>query len=212
VKGTIVAERAVDMICLVIVTFITILLQAEVVGSYALALFHMITGSPGENMNTKGLFIFIAAVLIVMVVLYILFKKFRQKNWFLKLKLVLKGVYDGLLSIRNVPRKNLFILHSVLIWILYLLSIQIGFYALKETEGLGITVALSVLSFGSLGMLVPTQGTRLLPVCGTKDITALWHRRSTWICIWLDFMDCSNGHCINNRPYLLCVITNCKQK
>jgi len=156
--GTIVAERAVDMICLVIVTFITILLQADVVGGYALALFHMITGSSAENNNTKGLIIFSAAVILVLIVVFILIKKYKHKNWFLKIKSVLKGVYDGLLSIRNVPRKNLFIIHSVLIWILYLLSIQIGFYALKETDGLGISAALSVLCFGSLGMLVPTQG------------------------------------------------------
>ncbi len=156
--GTIVAERAVDMICLVIVSFITVLLQVDVVGSYAMSLFHMITGSSGEKINSNGLIIFVVSLLIALIVLYLIIKKHKQKNWFLKVKSILKGVYDGLLSIRNVPRKNLFILQSVFIWILYLLSIQIGFYALKETEGLGISVALSVLCFGSLGMLVPTQG------------------------------------------------------
>jgi uncharacterized protein (TIRG00374 family) len=156
--GTIVAERAVDMVCLIIVAFITILLQADVVGSYALALLHLITGSSGEKINLKGLVLFVVGALLAFLILYYTLKKYRQKNWYLKIKTVLKGVYDGLVSIRNVPRKNLFILQSVVIWILYLLSIQIGFYALKETEGLSIAVALSVLCFGSLGMLVPTQG------------------------------------------------------
>ena len=95
---------------------------------------------------------------MIIFICYYIVKKNKQKSWIIKIKAVLKGVYDGLLSIRKLPQKNLFILESVIIWLLYLISIQIGFYALKETEGLGISVALSVLCFGSLGMLVPTQG------------------------------------------------------
>jgi hypothetical protein len=156
--GTIVAERAVDLICLLAVTIITILLQVDVVGNYAWVLLNLISGSSEGKTNTRGIVIFSITALLIIFICYYIIKKNQQKSWFLKIKSILKGVYDGLLSIRKLPKKNLFILESVIIWALYLISIQIGFYALKETEGLDIAVALSVLCFGSLGMLVPTQG------------------------------------------------------
>jgi glycosyltransferase 2 family protein len=44
------------------------------------------------------------------------------------------------------------------IWTMYFLGCRIGFYALQEVDHLGIKEAFSVLSFGSIGMLAPTQG------------------------------------------------------
>ena len=40
---------------------------------------------------------------------------------------------------------------------MYLLQVQIGFWSLPSTEHLGLSVALSVLVFGSIGMIA-TQG------------------------------------------------------
>jgi uncharacterized protein (TIRG00374 family) len=156
--GTIVAERAVDLVSLIIVVMITIILQADVVGGYAQELFQLITGNSADNSNYWRLALFFALLLLVIIGVYYFYKKNRNKNWVVKIKSILKGVYDGLMSIRNVKNKKTFILQSIAIWLLYLVSIQFGFYALKETEGLSIAVALSVLCFGSLGMLVPTQG------------------------------------------------------
>jgi len=211
--GTIVAERAVDLISLIIVTIVTLILQANKVGEYALELLYLITGSNGAERNYWRIAIFFAILLLMMIAIYVYFKKNRNKPWVTKIRSILKGVYDGLMSIRKVKNKKLFIIQSIAIWTLYLVSIQIGFYALKETEGLSLAVALSVLCFGSLGMLVPTQGGLGSYQYAVQQTLVLYGiGRSTGIRFWLDTMDCSNGHCINNRPYLLCVITNCKQK
>ena len=70
---------------------------------------------------------------------------------------ILNGIWQGLISVRFVKRKGIFILHSVIIWSLYYLGTRIGFYAMSEVELLGHREALSVLSFGSVGMIL-TQG------------------------------------------------------
>ena len=41
---------------------------------------------------------------------------------------------------------------------MYWLGCRIGFYALQEVSHLGAKEAFSILSFGSIGMLAPTQG------------------------------------------------------
>jgi uncharacterized protein (TIRG00374 family) len=155
--GTIVAERAVDLMCLISVFMITILVQFSIVGDFALQLIRKAGSSIQGNLNLKN-----AAILILIsVVLYLLFRLFRKRTGnhtlTLKIKSILNGIWSGLISIRYIQKKGLFILYSLIIWSLYFLSSWIGFYAMEEVAHLGPKEALSILSFGSIGMIV-TQG------------------------------------------------------
>jgi uncharacterized membrane protein YbhN (UPF0104 family) len=46
----------------------------------------------------------------------------------------------------------------VLIWALYLYSTYMGFFAMKDMAHFGIQGALSALTFGSFGMIIPSPG------------------------------------------------------
>jgi uncharacterized protein (TIRG00374 family) len=153
--GTIVAERAMDLICLMIVFALTILFQVDIVGEYASVLLSKFTGNAKGNSLTL-VFLFSAFVLFAW--LFTRWIKKHPENKFLqKLSGFLQGIWAGLISVKYVKNKGLFILHSVIIWLLYFGGTRIGFYAMMEVEHLGINEALSVLSFGSIGMIV-TQG------------------------------------------------------
>jgi hypothetical protein len=153
--GTIVAERAMDLVCLMVVFFLTVVVQVDIVGQYALDLWQKLS----ENSNTS--YPLLILILVFIAVVLILAKKWVNKhpdNKFLqKISEVMKGVWQGLISIRYVKRKGIFILHSIIIWTLYYMGTRIGFYAMSEVEMLGLQEALSILSFGSVGMIV-TQG------------------------------------------------------
>ena len=153
--GTIVAERAVDLVCLLIVFFLTIIVQIDIVGQYAMSILEKFTA------NAKGgssVIIFIFLFVVAFVWLISKWVKKNPDNTFLqKISTVLKGVWLGLISIRYVRNKFLFIVYSMTIWMLYYLGTRIGFYALSEVSHLGLREALSILSFGSIGMIV-TQG------------------------------------------------------
>jgi hypothetical protein len=77
---------------------------------------------------------------------------------------VLRGVWHGLISIRQVKHKGLFLLQTFFIWILYLLSTTLGIYALKETSHLGIGGGLTTLSIGSIGMILTPGGIGAYPL------------------------------------------------
>ena len=70
---------------------------------------------------------------------------------------MLKGIWQGLISVRDVKQKGWFFFHTIFIWVCYLLSIRIGFYAMEQTSVYGMKESLSVLTMGSVGMIV-TQG------------------------------------------------------
>ena len=153
--GTIVAERAIDLICLLIVFFLTVIVQMDIVGEYALKIVQQFSG------NTQGnapIIIFIFLLFAVFIWLLAKWIKRQQNHKGLqKVSNIMKGIWMGLVSIRYVKNKALFITYSLLIWSLYYLGTRIGFYAMAEVEHLGLREALSILSFGSVGMIV-TQG------------------------------------------------------
>lgn len=153
--GTIVAERAIDLISLFVVFFLTILFQVDIVGQYAIDLWKQISVKTSESIPLVG---FIIILFIMSIGLLIRWIKRNPENIILqKIGGFINGIWQGLISIRYVKNKGLFILHSVMIWTLYYLGTRIGFYAMSEVEHLGYKEALSVLSFGSVGMIV-TQG------------------------------------------------------
>ena len=153
--GTIVAERAMDLVCLFVVFFLTIIVQVDIVGQYALDLWNQLSG------NSKTSYPLLILFVILVVGTIVLLKKWVQRspdNKALKKIIgIMKGIWQGLISVRYVKRKVIFLLHSVIIWSLYYLGTRIGFYAMSEVEMLGHREALSILSFGSVGMIV-TQG------------------------------------------------------
>ena len=153
--GTIVAERAVDLVCLMIVFFLTIVFQIEIVGGYASYLMMKFTGSASSKASLLILLLFAFLLSIWLISKWV--KKHPENKLLLKISGLLQGIWSGLISIKYVRNKGLFILHSVIIWLLYFMGTRIGFYAMMEVEHLGVKEALSVLSFGSIGMIV-TQG------------------------------------------------------
>lgn len=155
--GTIVAERTVDLFSLLFIFFLTIIFQIDIVGEYALSLLRAAFHKDGEGFSATRALLIAGSVILVIAFLYFLLNRLQHISFFKKIKDVLKGILSGLNSIRYMKKRGLFIFYSLFIWALYLMSARIGFYALQEVSHLGIKPALSIISFGSIGMIV-TQG------------------------------------------------------
>lgn len=156
--GTIVAERAVDVVCLLVTFLITVLLQVNIVGDYAATALQKLAESSSGSFSWMRMSITLLLMVLVLSGLYWLLKTFRHISFIQKTQSILKGVWSGLISIRYIKNRGLFILYSIGIWTMYWLGCRIGFYALQEVSHLGVKEAFSILSFGSIGMLAPTQG------------------------------------------------------
>lgn len=155
--GTIVAERAIDLVCLVIAFVITILLQIDIVGGYAVSLLEQIFTGEDHKISWMKISIILLIVFLVFLMMYQVLKRFSHIVLIEKIKNVLKGIWSGLNSVRFIKSRRLFFVHTVLIWTLYLLSSRVGFYAMEEVSDMGMKEAFSIMSFGSIGMIA-TQG------------------------------------------------------
>lgn len=155
--GTIVAERAVDLVCLLSIFVLTILVQIDTVGSYALGLFQKAAAGSNARMSGGKVAMILLLLAGILLLFFLFLRRFRHHKLVMRIMGVVKGIWTGLISIRYIKNKTAFVLYSVFIWVLYYSGTRIGFYALQEVSHLGYKEALSVLSFGSIGMIV-TQG------------------------------------------------------
>lgn len=162
--GTIVAERAFDMICLVIVFAITIFSQIDIIGAFTLDLFEKMFSGAGHAPNYKRITALALVLLALIVAVRWLFKRFARHRVMLKIRKIIRGIWEGLTSVRHVKKKGWFFFHSVLIWFLYLASIRLGFYAMQDTQSFGWLPSFSVLSLGSVGMIVTQGGIGAYPI------------------------------------------------
>jgi len=156
--GTIVAERAFDVVCLIIVIAITVIVQFDLIGNYISTLLGSIFNAKTSSFSLTKVLIIVGILLVVIIAIWLVFKKLAHVDFIKKIRVVLKGIWAGVISVRYLKNKKWFIFHSIFIWVMFLLSVQVGLWALNETSGYGVEVALSVLTTGSLAMIIPTPG------------------------------------------------------
>ncbi|HEY0680298.1 MAG TPA: lysylphosphatidylglycerol synthase transmembrane domain-containing protein [Chitinophagaceae bacterium] len=162
--GTIVAERAFDLLCLVLVCGVTIAIEADVIGAYAWSTISPLFQTKSGGFSYVKILIILGSLALLIFVLRFIFRRFLHINFIQKFKVILVGILHGLTSIRLVRNKWLFLFHTVSIWVLYLVSTWIGFYVLQETQTLGLAEACSVLVMGSLGMILSPGGIGAYPL------------------------------------------------
>ena len=151
--GTVVVERIVDLVCLLLLISVSFFLESE-------KLFAFIDTLPigdGQSSSRFTILIYIGAGLIVLLLFFIwLVKKNKKLNaFFVK---TWHGFKDGLLSIFKLKNKGLFIFYSIVIWFLYFLMSYTVIRAFPETQHLGMNAVLSLFAIGSIAMAAPLPG------------------------------------------------------
>lgn len=153
--GTVVTERAVDSLLILLMTVITLLLQMPVFLDFFLR-----TGTRLDGLkdllgmfSTTGYIVTAICGIATLISIYIFRKKLVFYN---KVKATLQGILDGVLSLRSVRNVPLFLFYSVAIWASYFLHYYLTFFCFEATEGLGLTCAMVTFIVGSIAVLVPT--------------------------------------------------------
>jgi uncharacterized protein (TIRG00374 family) len=152
--GTVVAERLIDVISLLILLVIVILSQFGQMISF---LHH------NPEIQNKLTNVFTSPYLIIAVValavLAFLFRNtFKQTTIFKKIVGILKNFKEGFISIRSIKRKGWFWFHSAFIWFCYYLMLYAIFFAFNFTSHLNPIAGLTTFVFASFGMVAPVQG------------------------------------------------------
>jgi len=162
--GTIVMERAVDVICLAVAFAAALVFQGEIIGKPIAERFSgLVQDGSGQLSVVKVLVLLLIVAGGIGLVLFLL-RRFGHVNFVVKMKGVFAGIGHGLSSIRFIRQKGAFLLHTLLIWSLYLSGTTMGLYAFVETSHLGVNGGLTTLVLGSLGMVLTPGGIGAYPL------------------------------------------------
>lgn len=150
--GTVVTERLVDSLLMLLFTGIAFLLQLPMFLRFLKEtntnlgdLLHRFTGT-GYIVT----FICLVAALIAGVV------AIRRFSFFKKGRDMLRDMWEGILSLRKVRNLPLYLFYSVLIWVGYFLHFYIAFFCFDFTAHLSIGAAFLIFCVGTFAVLVPT--------------------------------------------------------
>lgn len=152
--GSVITERLVDMLLLVIILGLVFLLQFEVIVNYINT--NINQGSATGSGYLKYLLLGVGAALALGV--YLLRNQLTKIALFNKLLDKLKGFLIGLLSIRQVKKPIRFIILSAGIWFCYILMMYFCLFALDATSNLTFAQCLTVFAMGTIGIVIPAPG------------------------------------------------------
>jgi uncharacterized membrane protein YbhN (UPF0104 family) len=162
--GTILIERAVDLVCFFIVLISALILQGDIFDQMVTNLlkefFHDQTG----HLSNQKLLVALGIFILILFVFYIILKRFGHIDIIARIKKSIKNILHGLSSIRNLEHKGWFIFHSLLIWTMYWLASAAGLYALRETQYLGLSGGLAALVVGTIAIIITPGGIGAYPV------------------------------------------------
>ncbi len=170
--GTVILERAIDMLIFFSLFFITLAVEYSRIDNYVRTHIYPKINEKFTSLSTEhlvgkaGL-----TVLLVLFLFYIIFrKKIINSNVYKKLMAFLKGIWEGLKSISKINRPGLFVFYSLLIWFFYFLMVYLTLFSLPETSHLGVGAGLSVLVLGSIGIMITPGGIGLYPVIVSETL------------------------------------------
>jgi uncharacterized protein (TIRG00374 family) len=159
--GTMVAERFVDMLTLGLLMLFTIVLQFSFLKNFLFDFFFEPLLDKGiSNLLILGIAGGIFFILMVFFVIWFrnLLRKAQPGSFGYKLRRQLRGFANGIKTLWMMGHKSLFLIYTLIIWVLYFFTAYLGFFAIDATSHLLPLAGITLLVVGSLGIVAPVPG------------------------------------------------------
>ncbi len=158
--GTIVTERVVDLLMLLLIIFIALISQTTVILSYLKA----------NGIGLTATLVLVAGG-IFMLFVFLAFLRRSSSRLAIKLKDLVKGLLDGVMSIFKMKYKWLFLLHTFFIWGGYIAMFWVIKFTVPETLGLSFSEFLVAFIAGAFAMSTTNGGIGLYPIAVSKALS-----------------------------------------
>lgn len=158
--GTIVAERVADLIILACIMAGIVLVEFDMLKDLLYG--YLEQGAGNISMEKILLLIGIAGAGIT--VLFFLMLSKSSNPIFEKIRDLLKGVFEGLISIAKMDNKGYFLMHTAFIWIMYVGMFWVCFYCLEETSSVPLAGVVASFVMGSLAIVFVQGGLGVFPL------------------------------------------------
>lgn len=151
--GTMITERAIDVICLLVVVGLCLVLQRQI-------FIEFYNSFMPDGGNSK--FIILGGLAVIGAIALLLYKT-GKLPFAAQISGIIKGVWLGIISIKDLKRPGVFLMHTFFIWVQYYLMIAVCLKALPETSSVTLLAGFPMLFFGGIAMVAVQGGLGLYP-------------------------------------------------
>jgi glycosyltransferase 2 family protein len=162
--GTVVTDRIFDVVTLFILLIVHFIIDFDKLWAFVNQQLSQNQGN--EKGSSTLLYVVLGIVLLVGIVSFIFRKSILEVALIQTVIEKLKGLLDGLLSIRHLKNPKLFLFYSVMIWLMYWAMGYVLFMAIPKFADLPPIAGLTFLVSGALAMILPSPG-------GAGTVTAI---------------------------------------
>jgi uncharacterized protein (TIRG00374 family) len=150
--GSIIAERVIDFIILLLFIATAVLLQFDVLKTF------LLNTIPVEKLLVYGIVAFVVFLSAILLFIY------SKSKWILMIKGKISGLTEGLFSVWKMEKKWPFLFYTAIIWLAYVLTFYTAIFALEETSGISFGVVVTAFVIGSLAISFSNGGFGVFPV------------------------------------------------
>ena len=157
--GTIVTERVIDVIMLLLIIAISLFLQTDIILEFL----------QNKGFNLMGTLSLLGAGILGFFIFMVFVKKSTLRIA-IKLKGFIKGLLDGVLSIFKMQNKWAFVFHTFFIWAAYIAMFWVIKFTVMETMDLSLGQLLVAFVAGAFAMSATNGGIGLYPIAVSKSL------------------------------------------
>lgn len=151
--GTIISERVIDLLMLLLVIGITLLFQSELLLSYL-----------EEKIASPFITLAILLGLLIAGIIFLKIIKTSSNPILMKLRNFGEGLLEGVKSISKIRQKRAFVFHTFFIWTLYIGMFYIVKFTVPETTSLSMGPILATFVAGTFAMSTTNGGIGAFPI------------------------------------------------
>ena len=151
--GTIVTERVIDLLILLLIILIALFSQTDIILEFL--------NDKGVGITTTLIFLCIGIIVLLLIMAFL---RRSSSRFAIKIRDFIKGLLDGVLSIFKMKHKWAFVLHTFFIWGAYILMFWVIKYTVPETIDLSFGQLLVAFVAGAFAMSTTNGGIGLYPI------------------------------------------------
>ena len=157
--GTIVAERAVDVICIIIIICIGLIIEFHRISQKLIFL--------TKDTEISGILIYFGAFVLILFTLNWILKK---SKYYKSITNFFSGIIEGLTVIFKMKKRNLFIIHSVFIWLMYVLMFWATSKAFVELYDVTFFQLMISFTLAALSIMFSNGGIGIYPLAVEESL------------------------------------------
>lgn len=159
--GTVIIERAIDVVVLLILLFIIFIAKIESFGLFIKE--NVFAPLSQKFISTMDFSIYYWIGILVLLgasvfLIYFFRKKFKRVQIVIKIRKLIRGIVSGVKTVTRMRSRSVFLLHTLIIWVMYFLMTYVALFSIPATQNLTPIDGLFLLVIGGLGMSAPVQG------------------------------------------------------